>query len=80
MRIYKTEEFMKNSKSMHVFKCGVLDETPHTHEFIEIVYILSGRMTHRINGQTYEVQHGDILFMNYGCIHEFFSEGELLVS
>ena len=76
MRIYKTEEFMKNSKSMHVFKCGASDETPHTHEFIEIVYILSGRMTHRINGQAYEVGRGDVLFMNYGCTHEFFSEVE----
>lgn len=80
MRIYKTEEFMKCSKSMHVFKCGVstgsTDEMPHTHEFIEIVYVLSGHMTHAINGQTYEVKHGDILFMNYGCTHTFFSEEE----
>jgi len=71
---------MKSSKSMHVFKCGVcesaLDEMPHTHEFIEIVYVLSGRMTHVINGQTYEVKHGDILFMNYGCTHAFSSDEE----
>ncbi len=80
MRIYKTEEFMKSSKSMHVFKCdistGSAYEMPHTHEFIEIVYVLSGHMTHAINGQTYEVKHGDILFMNYGCTHAFFSKEE----
>ena len=76
MRVYTTEEFMKNSKSMHVFKCGISNEIPHTHEFIEIVYILSGHVTHRINGQTYEVGRGDILFMNYGCTHEFFSQEE----
>ena len=80
MRIYKTEEFMKCSKNMHVFKCdistGSTDEIPHTHEFIEIVYVLSGYMTHAINGKTYKVKHGDILFMNYGCTHAFFSEEE----
>ena len=71
---------MKNSKSMHVFKCGVsagsMDEMPHTHEFIEIVYVLSGSMTHVIDGQKYKVKHGDILFMNYGCTHAFFSDEE----
>lgn len=80
MRIYTAEEFMKNSKSMHVFKCGVsagsMDEMPHTHEFIEIVYVLSGSMTHVIDGQKYKVKHGDILFMNYGCTHAFFSDEE----
>ena len=67
---------MKKSKSMSVFLGGNRNEAPHTHEFIEIVYILSGRMTHRINGQSYDVRRGDILFMNYGCTHEFFSDGE----
>lgn len=80
MRVYTTEEFMKTSKSLHVFKCKfspeLVKEMPHTHEFIEIVYILSGRMTHLINGQSYEVRRGDVLFMNYGCTHEFFSEEE----
>lgn len=79
MRIYTTEEFMNKSKGMHIFRCGVSaepDDTPHKHEFIEIVYILSGRMTHEINDKKYYVKHGDILFMNYGCTHAFYSDGD----
>ncbi len=71
---YKTEQLMKHSKSIHVFKSlGVVEEPPHTHDFIEIVYILSGDMCHVVDGQEYKMRHGDILFMNYGCSHSFTS-------
>ena len=80
MRIYTSEEFMKSNKNMHVFKSKAEpskdDGGVHTHDFIEIVYVLSGEMTHEIDGCRYRTAHGDMLFMNYGCTHNFFSEGE----
>ena len=72
MRVYKIEELTKNSKTMYISKCKVTDNMPpHTHDFIEIVYILSGKMTQIIDGQSYNVSRGDLLFMNYGCTHSF---------
>lgn len=72
MLVYKSEDFMKHSKNMHIFLCEASQpETIHTHDFIEIVYVLSGAMTHTLNGHSYDVKHGDILFMNYGCTHSF---------
>lgn len=78
MRVYTTEEFMTHSKRMHIFPCknANMQEPPHTHDFIEIVYILSGKMIHTIDGKEYAVQRGDILFMNYGCTHAFSSDQE----
>ena len=80
MRVYKTEEFMNDDQNIHIFKAGVsktpMDNMLHTHEFIEIVYMLSGRMIHVVDGQKYEMKHGDIIFMNYGCTHEFVSDDE----
>lgn len=79
MRIYSRDEFMKVNKSLHVFRCDGCatvgeDESVHTHEFIEMVYILSGRMTHIIDGKSYQAERGDVLFMNYGCTHGFSSK------
>ena len=72
MRVYKIEELTQNSKTMYISKCKVtVNMPPHTHDFIEIVYILSGRMTQIIDGQSYSVTRGDLLFMNYGCTHSF---------
>lgn len=80
MYVYTANEFMKNSKNMHIFKCDVAsnasDYTIHTHDFIEIVYVLSGKTTHVINSQRYEAKKGDLLFMNYGCTHQLFSDVE----
>lgn len=77
MRIYTTEEFMKSSKNLHIFRCygnpSVSDGGVHTHEFIEIVYVLSGDMVHEIDDCRYRTARGDMLFMNYGCTHTFSS-------
>ena len=77
MRRYTTEEFMKSNKNLHLERkdseIGARDGM-HTHDFIEIVYVLSGEMTHEINGCAYHAARGDLLFMNYGCTHNFSSD------
>jgi AraC-like DNA-binding protein len=69
---------MKSNKNLHIFRCGgtslTSDGSVHTHEFIEIVYVLSGEMVHEIDGCRYNTARGDMLFMNYGCTHTFSSE------
>ncbi len=78
MRIFTAEKIMTHSKRMHIFSCKDCkqQEPAHTHDFIEIVYILSGKVTHIIDQKEYEVRRGDILFMNYGCTHAFYSDQE----
>lgn len=77
MRIYKTEDYIEKGKSIHLFSSKrIRPEPTHTHEFIEIIYVLSGSATHIINEQSYSVRHGDLLFLNYGSTHSFFSDRE----
>lgn len=76
MRIYTVDECIKYgnihlSKSTHI--CS---EPIHTHEFIEIVYVLSGKMTQKIDGKSYQVKRGDVLFMNPQYTHSFDSDAE----
>jgi AraC family transcriptional regulator, L-rhamnose operon transcriptional activator RhaR len=52
-------------------------ESEHTHEFIEIVYILSGSGRHTVNGLQFPVQRGDLLFINIGQTHAFASQGDM---
>ncbi len=47
------------------------NEKLHIHEFIELTYIFSGRGTHKINGISYPVSKGDLLFINYNNTHCF---------
>ena len=77
MRIFRTEELIERGKSVHVFfseKRRGVAEPIHTHDFIEIVYIRSGKQRHVIDGKGYAVRHGDVLFLNYGSVHSFLAE------
>ncbi len=72
MIVYKNEDYIKDGLSLGIFKSECCEPIPpHTHEFIEIVYILGGSATQNINGKKYESSRGDMLFMNYGSTHSF---------
>ena len=42
---------------------------PHTHDFIELVYVRSGKCIHAINGTEYPCGRGDMLLINYHQTH-----------
>lgn len=48
------------------FQCEV-----HTHEFAELVFVASGKCEHYIDEVCYNVEAGDLLFVNYGQTHSF---------
>lgn len=42
----------------------------HRHNYVEMMYVASGSITHIINGETVTVYAGDIIFLNSSCFHE----------
>ena len=42
---------------------------PHSHNFMEMMTVQSGSITHRINGKVITLEVGDILFINKHLIH-----------
>lgn len=43
----------------------------HKHEFIEIVYVISGSAVHETAGGSYTVSRGDVIIVNYDTPHAF---------
>lgn len=43
----------------------------HVHEFVELIFIAEGTATHYIDGEKYDTEPGDLLFVNYGQTHAF---------
>ncbi len=52
-------------------------ESEHLHEFIELVYILSGSGIHGIDGVEYPVRRGSLLLINYCQVHYFRTDSEM---
>lgn len=49
----------------------------HEHEFVEIEYVLAGCGTQIINGKEYPMKRGDIILIELGVQHSYYSESEL---
>ena len=49
-----------------VLKMGAID---HTHDFIELTYMLKGHCLHIIDGHEYPASRGDMAFINYNSVH-----------
>ncbi len=78
MYIYKKERQLPDD-DIRVFK-GVCTSSNkqqnHMHEFVELVYILSGSGEQFIGEKKYNVKHGDLLYINFGQSHSFRTDSE----
>lgn len=73
----KSNAFSKN----HTVKTWVINEPgynedEHIHDFLELVYTISGNVTHKIDGKIYEATPDSILFINPRQIHSITTQGE----
>ncbi len=54
-------------------------EELHGHEFMEIEFVVSGRVTQCINGKEYECEQNDFLFFYPGDVHSFSAHGDVVI-
>lgn len=71
---YKDENVFKENEKIAVSHYTDPMEPIHTHDFLELVYIASGKGKQYIDGKEYTVTRGDLLFINYHHTHAFTSE------
>ena len=77
--VFTREDFFRDDESVYIQLSDEFKEyvgIVHKHEFIEIVYIISGRATHIIDGKSYQVKKGDISVINRKEEHCFFADEE----
>ena len=76
MYIYKKDGQLRN-EAIRVFssKCDAEHSNPtHKHEFVELVYMLSGNGIQCIGDKKYKVKHGDLIYINFGQSHSFYTD------
>ena len=48
----------------------------HTHNYVEFVYMVSGKTTHIIDGEEITLNEGDLLFLNQHAVQEIMPAGK----
>ena len=73
----KKDYFFKQNNNVHIHisnECKEFVGVLHKHEFIEIVYIISGRAKHIIGDNEYYVKKGDVSVINVNETHAFIAD------
>lgn len=79
VQVVAKEKFFRSNENVHI---QLSQEFPdyigivHKHEFIEMVYILSGTAKHCVDGEYLPVKRGDLFIINAGTPHAFIVEPE----
>ncbi len=72
--VLKKEDFFKPGENMHIQLSKDFPDyigIVHSHEYIEVMYILSGTATHQVGDETHRVKRGDLYIVNVGTTHAF---------
>lgn len=72
--ILTAQQFIQGNDSIGVFKETVNKHCSiHSHEFIEIAYVISGNGTHRVCETSASIAPGDLILLNAHVVHEFYA-------
>lgn len=72
MRKYTISDLFNPDEKINIIRAtafAIVED--HTHEFLEMQYIVSGKAVHKIAGHSYEVDKGSLLFVNFGQAHSY---------
>ena len=76
MKVFSSDDYIEAGMSMTVFRHATTQsESEHTHDFIEIVYALSGEAEQEVGEDRFRMRRGDLIFLNYGTRHAFVPHG-----
>ena len=68
--VFTADKWINSDEKIYVTRHVVQKhEKPHTHEFIEIEYVINGSGYQYVNGKEYYAEKGNILFLNFGDVH-----------
>ncbi|NLE31368.1 AraC family transcriptional regulator [Candidatus Dojkabacteria bacterium] len=75
--VFTKDSFFRPGEHVYIHKSTDFSEfvgVVHKHEFIEFVYIMSGKANHVINNLEYTVMQGDLVIINYDATHVFYED------
>ena len=65
----KYDEYFKKGENVYIHISnednGSFNGVFHKHNFIELIYVISGNAIHRIDNQSYEVKKGHVVMVDY---------------
>lgn len=79
MYTYSKKNLFSKDETVNLWVINEADycETDHIHDFLELVYTVSGTIIHKIDGKTYKATPNSLIFINPRQIHSITSSGDI---
>ncbi|MBR4208907.1 MAG: helix-turn-helix domain-containing protein [Lachnospiraceae bacterium] len=75
--VYEAQRLIAAGKQIDIRKhTRFVSFPPHTHDYVEVLYMCTGSTHHKIGGQEVLVQAGELLFLNQHAVQEIEAAGE----
>lgn len=68
---YENKKHIRDEEGVAVRLYTHGDSAPHSHEFVELTYILEGEATHVVGGESMRVKPGDMFIIDLGVEHSY---------
>lgn len=68
---YENKKHIRDEEGVAVRLYTHGDSAPHSHEFVELTYILEGEATHVVGGESMHVKPGDMFIIDLGVEHSY---------
>ena len=67
----KTYHENLKAENFYIFTCDTSSGQTHSHPFLELVYVLSGKALHILDEDETVIQKGDFFFLDFGSYHSY---------
>ena len=75
--IYEYQDYVKPGMKFAAYRETVManqEQNPHRHNYLELVYIISGNAIHTVDGVAYPMTKGDLLLIDTNQSHSFVTQ------
>lgn len=76
MQKLSIEEIIENRMISVEVRRGQMDSPIHTHDFLEILYVINGNAVHCYKGKRFSIKKGDYYFIDYNSEHRITNKSE----
>ena len=77
--VFTEQSFLRPEDKVYIHMSSDYPEfvgVPHSHKFIELVYIISGSAEHVVGSSRYTAHKGDLFVINSDVTHAFYEQGD----
>ena len=70
-RMRKSSDHLLDENKLQLMRLSPRNDNLHSHDFLELVYVMHGSALHQLGTESYRVSEGDYFIVDFGSLHRY---------